>query len=270
MSAEPNLSRFAIYRGTPPGEKHRQESLAIYHLLCRLDKTTPFDNVVFGTDPPDFIFKIRGQDIGAELTDIDPTIFAKGGNRARGQFKKWEADIPNDGFENIFSWAKRTLGETMAAFEHRVKTKQQDAAAWKIQCPEKWLLMRVADGSSFSELLGGEHEATPGMEEEVANYFAKAIYELNAICKRAQPFDRVLIFIPLAANMEAVTCSLFPPAQRITTTYRSHRRKHWKRGASASADFLTWKHGGETVKRVTNIPLGKLHEHFGAKPHTKL
>jgi hypothetical protein len=270
MSAEPNLSQFSIYRVTPPDEKHRQESLAIYHLLWRLDKTTPFDDVAFGTDPPDFIFKIRGQDIGAELTDIDPTIFAKGGHRARGQFKNWEADIPDDGSENVFPWGKHTLGETLAAFEHRVKTKQQDAATWKIQCSEKWLLMRVADGSSFGELLGGEHEATPGMEEEVANYFAKAIYELNAICKRAQLFDRVLIFHSIGSEYGGCNLLTFATGAENRHNLPEPSAEILKRGASASADFMVWKHGSETVKRITNIPLGKLHEHFRPKSQTKL
>ena len=115
MSADPNLSRLSIYRETTPDEKHRQESLAIYHLLWCLDKTTPFDDVVFGADPPDFIFKIQGRDIGAELTDIDPTIFAPGvGHHQRGKFNKWVAKIETEhtGVQESFPWGNYTLGET--------------------------------------------------------------------------------------------------------------------------------------------------------------
>jgi hypothetical protein len=138
MSADPNLSRLSIYKGTPPHEKARQESADIFHLLWRLDKTIPFDDVVFGGDPPDFIFKIEGRDIGAELTDIDPKIFATGGNRARGEFKKWEDKVREEktGLEETFPWGRFTLGETLEAFEQRLKTKQQDTATWKSPCSE--------------------------------------------------------------------------------------------------------------------------------------
>ena len=130
--------------------------------------------------------------------------------------------------------------------------------------------MRVADGSPFGELLGGKHEATPGMEEQVANYFAKAIYELNTICKRAQPFGRVLIFHSIGSEYGGCNLLTFSTDAENRYALPEPSAEKLKRGASASADFLTWKHGGETIKRMTNIPLGKLHEHFQAKSHTKL
>lgn len=272
MSADPNLSRLSIYKGTPPSEKCRQESTDIFHLLWRLDKTIPFDDVVFGGDPPDFIFKIQGRDIGAELTDIDPKIFAGGGNRARGEFKKWEDKVREEktGLEETFPWSSFTLGETLAAFENRLKTKQQDAATWKSQCSEKWLLMRVARGTALGGLLGGKNEVTLGMEEQVANYFAKAMHDLNAICKQAKPIDRVLIFH--SVGIEHGGISLMTVSTGVENRYNLPEPSLdiLGRGESASSEFLNWTQGTETTRRVKNIPLGKLHEHFRPKSQTKL
>lgn len=261
MSADPNLSRLSIYKRTPPSEKCRQESADVFHLLWRLDKTTPFDDVIFGADPPDFIFKIQGRDIGAELTDIDPIIFEKGGNRARGEFKKWEDKVREEktGLEETFPWGRFTLGESLAAFEQRLKTKQQDAATWKSQCSEKWLLMRVARGTALGGVLGaGRSEVTQGMEEESANYFAKATYELNAICKQARPFDRVLIFHSIGSDYSSCSLLTFSTGAENPYNLPEPSAEKLTRGASASVDLLKWTHGSETIRRVKNIPLGNL------------
>jgi hypothetical protein len=272
MSKEPNLSRFSIHRQTPISEKQRQESSDIFHLLWRLDRTIPFDDVVFGGDPPDFVFKIQGRDIGAELTDIDPKIFASGGNRARGEFKKWEDKVREEksGQEETFPWGKFTLGETLEAFEHRLKAKQQDAATWKSPCSEKWLLMRVAQGTALGGVLGGgRSEVTPGMEEQSANYFAKAMHDLNAICKKAAPIDRVLMFHSVGIERGGVNLMTFSTGAENRFNLPEPSQDVLKRGASASSEYLSWTHGSETIRRVTNIPLGKLHEHFPAKSPTK-
>lgn len=253
MSAEPKLHRFSIYKERPPSERCRQEATDIYPLLWRLDKSVPFDDVIFGGDPPDFIFKIQGNDIGAELTDIDPTIFAKGGNQARGKFKEWEAKVTDEktGLEETFPWGRFTLGESLAAFEQRLKMKQQDAATWKSQCSEKWLLMRIARGTALGGVLGaGRSEVTQGMEEDSANYFAKATYELNAICKQARPFDRVLIFHSIGSDYSICSLLTFSTGAENPYNLPEPSAEKLTRGASASVDFLKWTHGSETIRRV--------------------
>lgn len=270
MSIGAKVGEFSIYRQNPATGRQRKEAGEIFDLLRRLAKTVPFDDVAFCVpDPPDFVFKIEGRDIGAELTDIDPASFPSGGHRTRRDFNKWEADVPNDGQPHVFTeWANYTLGESLGAFRDGLEKKRLGAQGWQTRFRERWLLMRIGDGGPFAELLGGEQEITPGMEEEVANRFAKATHALYTICQRAQPFDRVLVFY--TTGIKNVWCNL------LTFSAGSENRYNLpvpceeilKRGAVASDDFLTWKWRRESIRTITPIPLNKLHEYFKAQKRT--
>ena len=173
MNTNPDVSRFSIYSRTAPDKKRHDEACDILHLLWRLDEFIKLEDVQFGEEPPDFVFRHQGSPIGAELTDLDPKCFETGGNRLRGQFNGWQAKIERDSLPHEFDWGGFSLRESLAAFEKRLRIKRTKASHWRDRFPERWLLMRIADGSPFGDLVAGQQdmklEPEPGMKTDFAD-----------------------------------------------------------------------------------------------------
>jgi len=240
MNSRVDVSRFAIYSQPASDQKRQKEAGEILHLLCRLDQLIRLDDVQFGTDPPDFVFCCQGKQIGAELTDLNPKVFKAGGNRARGQFNKWRDEISPDSLPHEFDFGVSTLRESLAAFQKCVSVKRQ-GSSWCGNFPEKWLLVRIADGSPFGELIAGaqekELETEPGMEAK-ADYVAKATFGIYTICQDIQPFDYVLLF--QKTDLATSICNLlaFPANPNNPHQLPAPSHEVLKRGGSATDGFL--------------------------------
>ncbi len=197
--------------------------------------------------------------IGAELTDLNPRVFEAGGNWARGQFNKGRAEIRPDSLPHEFDLGVSTLRESLAAFQKCVFVKRR-GSSWCGNFPENWLLVRIADGSPFGELVAGtretELETEPGMEAKVADYFAKATYGIYTICQDIQPFDYVLLF--RKTDLATSICNLlaFPAHPSHPHQLPAPSHEVLKRGESASNGFLDWRRRSMRVVTVRPFRLG--------------
>ena len=256
MNPNPDVSRFSIYHCPAHDKKRHKEACGILHLLLRLDQFIQLDDVQFGGDPPDFIFQHQGKSIGTELTDLDPKCFETGGNRLRGQFNGWQAKIERDALPHKFDWGGFSLREALAAFQSRLSIKRGKASHWCHRFPERWLLMRIADGSPFGDLVASQQdmklEPEPGMESEFADYFAKAMHGIYTICQDIRPFDYVLLF--RETDLATSICNLltFPANPRNPHQLPVPSDEILKRGESASVSFLDWRKRSTTV--ITVLP----------------
>jgi len=190
-----DISQFSIYRNSSPDQKRQTEALDLMPFLLRVGAFIKFTDVQFGEDPPDFVFHHQDGTIGVELTDLNPKIFEKNGHLRRADFKSFNEKIgQKNSAHEAFNWGKYSLRESLDAFSVRLKDKRSKAKSWFANFPERCLLMHVASGSPFGEILGGTQEITPGLENEVADYFAKVTHAVHTICQEASPFDFVILF----------------------------------------------------------------------------
>ena len=260
MNTRVDVSRFAIYSQPPSDQKPQKEAGEIHHLLCRLDQFIRLDDVQFGTDPPDFVFCCQVKQIGAELTDLNPKVFEAGGNRARGRFNQWRAEISPDSLPHEFDFGVSTLRESLAAFQGCVSVKRRKATHWCSHFPETWLLMRIGDGSPFGELIAGpgemEQETEPGMEDKDADYLAKATHGLYAICQDIRPFDYVLLF--RKTDLATSICNLlaFPANPNNPHQLPGPSHEVLKRGESASNGILDLRRRSMRVVTIRPFRLG--------------
>jgi hypothetical protein len=257
MNSNPNVSRFSVYRQPSPNEKCRKEAGDILHLLWRLNEFIQLDDVQFGQNPPDFIFQHQDKQIGVELTDLDPKIFKKGGNRPRGKFNKWQTEIELDATPHEFDWGKFSLRESLLAFKARLDGKRKPAENWFNNFTERWLLMHIADGSPFGAILGGEHQIKTGMEAEVTDSFAKATHAIYTICQEMQPFDYVLLF--QKTDLATTCCNLltFPANPANPHKLPVSPDEILRRGAVAPDSFLDWKSNRRAIITVRRVKFGR-------------
>jgi hypothetical protein len=258
MNARPDISRFSIYCQPSTEGKRRKEAGDILHLLWRLDEFIKLSDVLFGLDPPDFVFQYREKQIGAELTDLDPNIFVEGGHLTRGNFNKWQTGIEADAAPHEFGeWGKYSLRESLDAFRIRLNIKRQGAKHWFKNFSERWLLMHVSDGSPFAEILCGERQTALGMEAEAANYFGKATHAIDTICRDIQPFDLVLLF--QKTDLATTCCNLltFPANAANPHKLPVSPDEILKCGAAASDRFLDWKWKGKTIITTRRVKFGR-------------
>src|SRR5687768_13470709 len=82
--------RFSIFREPSRDKKRNDEAKELIPFFLRFDQLVELDDVEFGVDPPDFIFKLGADSIGVELTTVNPAVFIKGGNRRREDFREWQ------------------------------------------------------------------------------------------------------------------------------------------------------------------------------------
>jgi hypothetical protein len=265
MSTNQDVSRFSIYQQRAPDKKHHEEACAILHLLWRLDSFMKLDDVQVGQDPPDFVFHYQGREIGVELTDLNPKTFGTGGHRLRGEFDKWQKQIEPDSLPHEHEWGSFSLRESLAAFQGALNSKRKDANRWCDGFPERWLLMRIAAGSPFREIIAGEHdmkvEAEPGMEDDFADFRAKAIHSIYSICQDIRPFDYVLLF--RKTNLASSVCNLvtFPANPANPHLLPGPSDETLKRGASVSDCFLDRKPQRTTIITVRSRGLGGRNAH---------
>jgi hypothetical protein len=250
VTLEPEFFHFANLRRQHDDKKHRAEAKDFYLFSRHLCRFIKFDNARFGRPPnePDFILDYDGKQIGAELTTLDPKIFQKGGFVQRGQISKWNAKSkPNESVQH-FPWGTYSLRESLAAFKDQLDGKRQQAKYWAATFPERWLLMSIAGGSPFADVVGGIPRITPGRETEVADYLAKEAYHLHLICQVSDPFDYVILFT-------AESFLTFPARGINPHKLPRLRDEIVKRGEQASDNFLDWKIEAETTRSNVSFPL---------------
>jgi hypothetical protein len=242
MNVIPDVSRFSIYRNPLPDAKRQAESHDLMHLLLRLDKFVKFADVTFGQEPPDFVFHHLAGTIGVELTDLNPKVFEKGGHRRRAQYKSFKADVAQTTLAHAafeFEWKdKISLRESLEAFKAQLEIKCKKAQPWFANFNERWLLMRAASGSPMGAILNGENQPAPGMENEVADYFAKVTHAVYSICQTAHPFDHVILFRKSQNYAEVL---MFSSNRLNPYKLPVPQDEILSRGAKASDSFLDWK-----------------------------
>lgn len=188
------LPRLAIYRELAKDEKRKKEAWDLVPLILKLDQTLEIDDVEYSDDPPDFVFKIGGQSIGVELTEVNPALFGPGGYRKKKEFRDWEAEVKAHPKPlNIFKWGKFSLRESLDSLKAQFATKIEKAKRWPT-VDKKWLLLHLAGGSPFSDLVATEHRPNPGKEELIREHTAKVLFEVCSILTTPNPFDYVLMF----------------------------------------------------------------------------
>jgi len=254
MKVRPNLSNYSIYRETPKNETQNRERADIFHLLWRLDDFVKFEDVRFHVpDPPDFIFKPQGGEIGVELTDVDPKIFTGGGNRVRGEFKSWQADVPDNGVPHVFDkWGQFTVRDSLDAFRHRFVEKQQKIARWPSGFSEKWLLMHLTDGSPFKWIVCDQENISEA-NESTWSQFARIQYLLNEICLQLAAFDKVLVYHKTSLETNGCNMLSFPRGSLNTFGLPEPSSEMLMKGANATDEFLDRKWWSETVQTVRRI-----------------
>lgn len=244
VANKPNVARFKIYRDVCSDKKRRREAEDLQALLWHLEDFVELDEVTFGEPPdePDFIFVIRGKQIGVELTVLNPKIFKTGGYVQKGKFKKWKAETKPTIAPQKFHWGSYTLRESLSALRVQVDGKC-DKAKRQSGFPERWLLLHVAKGSPFSQILGGKHQTVPGKENEVADFVAKSMHGAYSVCKESRPFDYVIFFMQddfLAFPTNSGNPRKLPVPSEETL----------KRGAEASDRFLDWQKDSSSVTKA--------------------
>ncbi len=229
-----DLSHFSIFRHPPSDAKKGQESLVIMPFLQALAQFVQLDDVEFGGDPPDFVFRYQTVVIGVELTGLVPKPFEEGGFLKKADFKKWQAETkayPQPYHE--FEWGEYTLRESLAAFAQQVKGKSQKVRNWKGISSEKWLLLHVGGGSPFGELVATRREDVLGKQESVADYFAKSAYEVSTICQNQHPFDLIFLFSGIKLLAFSVNNSNKYGFPELKTEILA-------RGKNAPANYMDW------------------------------
>ena len=228
------LSHFSIYRNLSPEPKRAEEARTLMPFLLRLEQSLTLEDVEYGQDPPDFVFRHAGRLIGVELTDLVPKKFGEGGYARKAQFKPWEASIKgNPQARHEFEWGKFTLRESLAAFADQLDNKVQKAKKWNEIFPENWLVMHVASGSPFGELVSTDHEVVRDREDEMKDYDAKITHALSTICQRPHPFRYIILF-------SGMVIFAFPASGDNPRSFPVPTSDVLARGAAASDKFLDW------------------------------
>ena len=252
MAAIPDVSRFSIYRNALPNQKRQTESRNLMPFLLRLESFVKFADVTFCQDPPDFVFHHPGGTIGVELTDLNPKLFEKHGHLRRAKYNSFKAEIAQTSpVHAVFEWKDNiSLRESLKAFKAQLEIKCGKAQPWFANFAERWLLIRAASGSSLGTILNGEHQTTPGMENEVENYFAKVTHDIYSICQHAHPFDHVILFRKSQNYAEIL---MFSPGYLNPYKLPVPRDEILHRGAKVSDSFLDWKSTSETTIKTKSI-----------------
>jgi hypothetical protein len=256
VANRPNVARFKIYRdeeafekqGAKEINKRKREAEVLQDFLWQLEYFTKLDDVDFGRPPsePDFVFHLPGKQIGAELTVLDPKIFAVGGYKERGEFRKWQMATKSTPAPTKFSWGCYSLRESLAVLNVQIDEKCKKVARQR-NFSERWLLLHVANGSPFSQILDGEYHTVPGREKEVNDFVAKSMHEVYLVCKKAKPFSHVMFFMQdglLAFPTRAANLYKLPiPSEDIL-----------RRGRVASEKFLDWREENYSATKTTEAP----------------
>lgn len=235
-------------------------------LLVRLQNIVSLNDVEGGENPPDFVFHYEGGIIGVEHTDLNPKIFEfnpleRGGHRLRDKFESFEKEIAQQSSVNAeFDWGKYTLRESLAAFAAQVEKKKKRAVtdrwdekqnkmkvAWYRQFSERWLLIHIADGSPFGEIVAHEQniQVKTGRGTE-PDYLAKVTHCIHEICQGKFPFDYVIPF--WGENFLAFPTHSANPHQLPVPS-----EEVLKRGASIPDNLLDQKRGGKTIIQKRHI-----------------
>jgi len=237
-----NLSQLSIYRNLSSEPKRKRESEDIVPFLMSVGDYVPLEDVEFGAEPPDFVFRCPGKSIGVELTELNPKVFSKGGYALRKEFKLWQKETDeNPQAHHEFPWGCFSVRESLAAFAQQFDGKCKKVIKWRGVFSEKWLVAHVGNGSPFGSIFPGRGKVAPGREEEMANYKAKMLYSLFSICQRPHPFDYIILFCGR---------DLFPFPANNKNPYRFPVAKPevLEIGARVSDQYLDWS---STLKSVT-------------------
>ena len=239
------ISHFSVYRNLSAEPKRADEADVLSPFLLSLEEFITLDDVEYGQDPPDFIFRHSGSRIGVELTVVLPKVFESGGYARKAVFKPWKAatkDTPQPRHE--FEWGEFTLRESLGAFADQFASKCQKAKAWDGIFSAKWLLMHVGSGSPFGGLVATRGEDARGRSAEVQEYFARMAHEISTICKKPSPFHYVIFF----SGLRLLT---FPTGEANPYRLPNPRADVLARGAAADDRFLDWR---STVRSIIEHP----------------
>lgn len=165
VATKPNVARFKINREEPFNQqnqkeiqKRQKEATNLQDFLWHLEYFIKLDEVDFGKPPnePDFIFALQGKQISAELTALDPKVFASGGYRQRGEFKKWQKETNPTVTPEKFPWGGYSLRESLIALKTQINEKRKKVKRQR-DFSGRWLLLHIANGSPFSQIFGGKY-----------------------------------------------------------------------------------------------------------------
>lgn len=248
------LPRLAIYRdlGIEKEGKRKNEALALVPLILKLDQILEIDDVEYAADPPDFAFKIGGESIGVELTDVNPALFGTGGYLKKKEFREWEVQIKaNPQPVNVFTWGKFTLRESIDSLRSQFADKCEKAKRWPT-FDKKWLLLHLAGGSPFGDLVANDNRPLPGKEEVIREHIAKILFEVCSVFAAPNPFDYVLMF----SGCQIIA---FPANGQNPHKLPMPRWDYVTHGARANDDHLSWSstlsHVTQTGKSAQDDPL---------------
>jgi hypothetical protein len=87
------VTHFSAFRNLAANGKVRQGAFDASWVFDALQSYLQIEDVVRGTDPPDFVICLHGRRIGVELTKLNPKTFAKGGHSRVAEFERWKSEV---------------------------------------------------------------------------------------------------------------------------------------------------------------------------------
>jgi len=230
-----NLTNLTIYKHTITDPQKHKEVRQASLFFDRLREFVPVRDVVFGSNPPDFVLFLESKKVALELTTLDRAVFPKGkGDRKRGEYSRWGKEQavlkPTTGAD--FQWGKSTFSEILTALRQQLTKKSEKAIRYQDQFDDLWLLVDVGQGNPMDWIVS-EYRAVKG-EEFYAETKAKVLYELAAICKQPRPFSHILFFSLqhlLAFTSTNNSCGFPVPDPSLLTL-----------GRQLPASLLTYRH----------------------------
>jgi hypothetical protein len=252
-----NPSQFSIYRYLSSDPKRAEEANTLMPLLSSLAQFIKLEDVEYGQDPPDFVFRPACNRIGVELTDLVPKVFRSGGFARKADFKPWQLSAkktPKPRHE--FEWGGSSLRESLAAFENQFDGKIQKVKKWRETFSENWLLLHVGNGSPFGELVATRRNGAARRTVKMDDFVAKTTHSIFSICQRPHPFQQVILF-------SGMVFLAFPANGRSPCPFPVPSPDVLARGAAASDSFLDWRC---TRQSFIEHPLLESETKLGATP----
>ncbi len=196
MDKIPDISQFSVSLETKLTLNQKTEREDLTNLLRCLVQDIKLSDVVFGENPPDFIFHHQDKKIGVELTDLNPKEFHEHGHLKRAEYKTFEAELAQTpSADEAFSWDVVSPRESIGAFRKQLETKREKARPWASKFSDCWLLIHAAAGNPLAIILNPKlQQNTPDEETTLAAHVAKLTHAIHSLCQDIEPFSHVILF----------------------------------------------------------------------------
>jgi hypothetical protein len=253
------VSRFSIFKNLPETGQKRQDAMDAMWFFEGLQNHLEIDDVLPGSDPPDFVIVAGRRRISAELTRLNPKLFGQGGFRAIEGFTQWVEDGKTDpARKREYGWGEYSLKEALDALKGQLENKAKRALDYANDYDESWLLFRVEEGGPAGGLVENKFVPKAGQKEAVLDFAAKYLFEMNKICRDQHPFNQVIMFTgPVLLAFPHSDSKHGFPTPNVAVL---------ERGAKAGDEFFQWKINLKSLQWRWDESQGDFGEWWRRKP----